>query len=107
MRARLGGGGGGMRLGRVLSGAQPSAPTVRGACRGGPRRAAPGRGRRTAPPAACAYAPAPRAPAPLNRDGTSSIVLLIGELMRQSERYLAEGSHPRVLVEVRGGGGER
>ncbi|GBF89435.1 T-complex 1 subunit zeta [Raphidocelis subcapitata] len=32
-------------------------------------------------------------------DGTSSIVLLIGELMRQSERYLAEGSHPRVLVE--------
>ncbi|KAI8467425.1 MAG: chaperonin complex component [Monoraphidium minutum] len=32
-------------------------------------------------------------------DGTSSIVLLIGELMRQSERYLSEGSHPRVLVE--------
>lgn len=36
-------------------------------------------------------------------DGTSSIVLLIGELMRQSERYLSEGSHPRVLVEVRRG----
>lgn len=35
------------------------------------------------------------------RDGTSSIVLLIGELMRQSERYLQEGSHPRVIVEVR------
>lgn len=32
-------------------------------------------------------------------DGTSSIVLLIGDIMKQSERYLAEGSHPRVLVE--------
>jgi hypothetical protein len=35
------------------------------------------------------------------RDGTSSIVLLIGELMKQAERYLQEGSHPRVIVEVR------
>lgn len=35
------------------------------------------------------------------RDGTSSIVLLIGELMKQAERYLSEGSHPRVIVEVR------
>lgn len=34
------------------------------------------------------------------RDGTSSIVLLIGELMKQTERYLQEGSHPRVIVEV-------
>lgn len=32
-------------------------------------------------------------------DGTTSIVLLIGELMKQSERYLQEGSHPRVIVE--------
>lgn len=38
----------------------------------------------------------------LCRDGTSSIVLLIGELMKQSERYLQEGSHPRVIVEVSG-----
>lgn len=36
----------------------------------------------------------------LCRDGTSSIVLLIGELLKQSERYLQEGSHPRVIVEV-------
>jgi T-complex protein 1 subunit zeta len=36
----------------------------------------------------------------LCRDGTSSIVLLIGELMKQAERYLQEGSHPRVIVEV-------
>ena len=32
-------------------------------------------------------------------DGTSSTVLLIGELLKQCERYLAEGLHPRVLVE--------
>lgn len=35
------------------------------------------------------------------RDGTTSIVLLIGELLKQAERYLQEGSHPRVIVEVR------
>lgn len=33
-------------------------------------------------------------------DGTTSIVLLIGELLKQSERYLQEGCHPRVMVEV-------
>ena len=32
-------------------------------------------------------------------DGTTSSVLLIGELMKQAERYLAEGVHPRVLSE--------
>jgi T-complex protein 1 subunit zeta len=32
-------------------------------------------------------------------DGTTSTVLLIGELMKQAERYLSEGTHPRVLVE--------
>lgn len=32
-------------------------------------------------------------------DGTTSTVLLIGELMKQAERYLAEGVHPRVLAE--------
>ena len=35
-----------------------------------------------------------------HRDGTTSTVLLIGELMKQAERYLNEGTHPRVLVEV-------
>ena len=34
------------------------------------------------------------------RDGTTSTVLLIGELMKQAERYLGEGLHPRVIVEV-------
>lgn len=32
-------------------------------------------------------------------DGTTSTVLLIGEVMKQSERYISEGLHPRVLVE--------
>ncbi|GMH32894.1 hypothetical protein BSKO_00728 [Bryopsis sp. KO-2023] len=32
-------------------------------------------------------------------DGTTSTVLLIGELMKQAERYLTEGTHPRVIVE--------
>ena len=36
----------------------------------------------------------------LCRDGTTSTVLFIGELMKQAERYLGEGLHPRVIVEV-------
>eukprot|EP01100_Stratorugosa_tubuloviscum_P005012 TRINITY_DN2281_c0_g1_i1.p1 TRINITY_DN2281_c0_g1~~TRINITY_DN2281_c0_g1_i1.p1 ORF type:complete len:531 (-),score=293.70 TRINITY_DN2281_c0_g1_i1:1453-3045(-) len=32
-------------------------------------------------------------------DGTTSNVLLIGELLKQSERYLSEGLHPRILTE--------
>lgn len=32
-------------------------------------------------------------------DGTTSNVLFIGELMRQAERYLGEGVHPRVIVD--------
>lgn len=32
-------------------------------------------------------------------DGTTSTVLLVGELMKQAERHLSEGTHPRVLVE--------
>lgn len=32
-------------------------------------------------------------------DGTTTTVLLIGELMKQAERYLAEGVHPRVISE--------
>ena len=33
-------------------------------------------------------------------DGTSSTVLIIGELLKQAERYLNEGLHPRVIVEI-------
>lgn len=32
-------------------------------------------------------------------DGTTSVVILAGELLRQSERYVNEGLHPRVIVE--------
>jgi T-complex protein 1 subunit zeta len=32
-------------------------------------------------------------------DGTTSTVVLIGELMKQAERFLSEGVHPRTLVE--------
>lgn len=32
-------------------------------------------------------------------DGTTSNVLFIGEIMRQAERYLGEGVHPRILVD--------
>jgi T-complex protein 1 subunit zeta len=33
-------------------------------------------------------------------DGTTSTVLMIGEMMKQAERLIAEGTHPRVIVEV-------
>ena len=32
-------------------------------------------------------------------DGTTSIVLLVGELLKQAERYVSEGLHPRVITE--------
>ena len=32
-------------------------------------------------------------------DGTTTNVLFIGELMRQAERYLGEGVHPRIIVD--------
>ena len=32
-------------------------------------------------------------------DGTTSIVLLVGELLKQSERFIGEGLHPRLVTE--------
>jgi T-complex protein 1 subunit zeta len=32
-------------------------------------------------------------------DGTTSVVLLVGELLKQAERYVSEGLHPRVITE--------
>lgn len=32
-------------------------------------------------------------------DGTTSVVLLVGELLKQADRYIQEGVHPRVLSE--------
>ncbi|SPO04303.1 chaperonin complex component, TCP-1 zeta subunit (CCT6) [Cephalotrichum gorgonifer] len=32
-------------------------------------------------------------------DGTTSVVLLVGELMKQAERHIAEGLHPRIITD--------
>jgi T-complex protein 1 subunit zeta len=32
-------------------------------------------------------------------DGTTSNVIFTGELLKQAERYLSEGLHPRVIVD--------
>ena len=32
-------------------------------------------------------------------DGTTSNVLMVGELLKQAERYIAEGLHPRIITE--------
>ncbi|KAI0512920.1 T-complex protein 1 [Xylaria bambusicola] len=32
-------------------------------------------------------------------DGTTSVVLMVGELLKQAERYIAEGLHPRVITD--------
>ncbi|CAF4884345.1 unnamed protein product, partial [Rotaria magnacalcarata] len=32
-------------------------------------------------------------------DGTTSIVLLIGELLKQADLYITEGLHPRIVAE--------
>jgi hypothetical protein len=39
-------------------------------------------------------------PRALCSDGTTTMVILIGELMKQAERYIADGLHPRVITEV-------
>jgi T-complex protein 1 subunit zeta len=32
-------------------------------------------------------------------DGTTSVVLLVGELLKQAERYTSEGVHPTIMAE--------
>ncbi|KAL1895820.1 T-complex protein 1 subunit zeta [Ceratocystis pirilliformis] len=32
-------------------------------------------------------------------DGTTSVVLLVGELLKQAQRYISEGLHPRILTD--------
>lgn len=32
-------------------------------------------------------------------DGTTSVVLLVGELLKQADRYISEGLHPRILTD--------
>jgi T-complex protein 1 subunit zeta len=33
------------------------------------------------------------------QDGTTSAVLVIGELLKQAERFVSEGVHPRILTD--------
>lgn len=32
-------------------------------------------------------------------DGTTSVVLMVGELLKQADRYISEGLHPRILTD--------
>ena len=32
-------------------------------------------------------------------DGTTSVVLLVGELLKQADRYIQEGLHPRIITD--------
>lgn len=32
-------------------------------------------------------------------DGTTSVVLMVGELLKQADRYISEGLHPRIIVD--------
>lgn len=50
-------------------------------------------------PTAMLIARAATAQDEITGDGTTSVVLLVGELLRQAEIYLNEGIHPRVIVD--------
>ena len=50
-------------------------------------------------PTAAMIARAATAQDEITGDGTTSNVLLIGELLKQAERYIQEGLHPRVVTE--------
>jgi chaperonin GroEL (HSP60 family) len=50
-------------------------------------------------PTACLIARTATAQDDVTGDGTTSTVLLCGELLRQADRHVSEGLHPRILVE--------
>ncbi|KAI8372217.1 T-complex protein 1 zeta subunit [Blakeslea trispora] len=50
-------------------------------------------------PTAAMIAKAAVAQDEITGDGTTSIVLYVGELLKQAERYISEGLHPRVITE--------
>ncbi|KAI9297126.1 T-complex protein 1 zeta subunit [Neoconidiobolus thromboides FSU 785] len=50
-------------------------------------------------PTAAMIARAATAQDEITGDGTTSVVLLVGELLKQAERYILEGLHPRVVTE--------
>lgn len=50
-------------------------------------------------PTAVMIARAATAQDEITGDGTTSIVLLVGELLKQAERFISEGLHPRIITE--------
>jgi T-complex protein 1 subunit zeta len=50
-------------------------------------------------PTACMVARTATAQDDVTGDGTTSTVLLCGELLKQAERYASEGLHPRVITD--------
>jgi T-complex protein 1 subunit zeta len=50
-------------------------------------------------PTACLIARTATAQDDVTGDGTTSTVLLCGELLRQADRHISEGLHPRIVVE--------
>lgn len=50
-------------------------------------------------PTAVMIARAATAQDEITGDGTSTVVLLVGEFLKQSERYITEGIHPRIIVD--------
>jgi len=50
-------------------------------------------------PTAVMIARAATAQDDITGDGTTSVVLMVGELLKQADRYIAEGLHPRVIAD--------
>ncbi|KAK7546770.1 chaperonin Cpn60/TCP-1 family [Phyllosticta citricarpa] len=50
-------------------------------------------------PTAVMIARAATAQDDITGDGTTSVVLIVGELLKQAERYISEGLHPRVITD--------
>ena len=50
-------------------------------------------------PTACMIARIATAQDDITGDGTTSAVLIVGEIMKQAERYLTDGVHPRLICE--------
>ncbi|KAM9889480.1 hypothetical protein OXX79_012131, partial [Metschnikowia pulcherrima] len=50
-------------------------------------------------PTAVMIARAATAQDEITGDGTTTVVLLVGELLKQAERFIGEGVHPRVIVD--------
>lgn len=50
-------------------------------------------------PTAAMIARAATAQDEITGDGTTTVVLLVGELLKQAERYISEGLHPRIITE--------